>query len=344
MAEAPQRILVTGGAGFIGTNFVAYVLQQTEARVIVLDALTYAGQQRNLAAWEGHERCVFVHGRIEDAELVRSLCQRYEVDTLVNLAAHTHVDRSILEVEPFLETNVRGTVVLLEVARRLRLRRFVHMSTDEVYGECLRGVCTERAPLAPSSPYAASKAAADGFVRAYVRTYGLAASIVRSCNVYGPYQFPEKLIPMSILCALHGEPIPLYGDGSQRRQWLYVEDLCRALWLVCRVGEPGRIYHVSSGVELSNRQLLEQLLQLMGRPTTLVRSVPDRPGHDRRYALQWHTLRSLGWSPQVSLEEGLAQTVRWYQHHRAWWEPLWQGDYAQYRRRWYGEVLHSMGG
>ncbi len=343
MSEMPQTVLVTGGAGFIGTNFVEYVLRQTKARVIVLDALTYAGQRHNLAAWEGHERYVFVHGRIEDAELVYSLCQRYEVDTLLNLAAHTHVDRSIVHAEPFVETNVRGTVVLLEVARRLRLRRLVQMSTDEVYGECLRGACAEGAPLAPSSPYAASKAAADSFVQAYVRTYGLAASIVRSCNVYGPYQFPEKLIPMSILCALHGEPIPLYGDGSQRRQWLYVEDVCRALWLVCCVGEPGRIYHIGGGVELSNRQLLELLLQLLGRPTTLLHSVPDRPGHDRRYALRWPTLRRLGWRPQVSLVDGLAQTVAWYQHNRTWWEPLWQGEYAQYRRQWYGEFLHSVG-
>jgi dTDP-glucose 4,6-dehydratase len=335
----PRTLLVTGGAGFIGTNFVHYLLQHTDVRVVTLDALAYAGQRQNVALWDGHPRHVFVQGRIEDGELVGSVCRRYEVDTIVNLAAQTHVDRSILDAEPFVETNVRGVVVLLEVARRLKLRRFVQMSTDEVYGECLSGSCTENAPLAPSSPYAASKAAADTFVQAYVRTYGVPAVIVRSCNVYGPYQFPEKLIPMAILHALHDEPIPLYGDGTQRRQWLYVSDLCRALWLLCTVGEPGRVYHVSSSVEVENRWLVGHLLELLGKPASLMRSVPDRPGHDRRYALSWDSVRQLGWEPSVSLEEGLERTVAWYREHRSWWEPLWRGEYARYRRQWYGETL-----
>lgn len=340
---APRTLLVTGGAGFIGTNFVRYLLQQTEVRVIVLDAFTYAGQRRNLEQFEGNPRLQVVQGRIEDAELVRELCQGAEVDTLVNLAAQTHVDRSILEAQPFVDTNVRGTVSLLEVARQLPIRRFVHMSTDEVYGECLTGAWAEDAPLMPSSPYAASKAAADCFVQAYVRTYGVPAFLVRSCNVYGPYQFPEKLIPMSILCALQGEPIPLYGDGSQRRQWLAVEDLCRALWLLCCSGEPGQVYHVSSGVERENRQVVVRILELLGASPSLLRSVPDRPGHDRRYALRWERLRCLGWEPQVPFDEGLEQTVRWYCEHRGWWEPLWNGEYARYRRLWYGSALLSGG-
>ncbi|GBD06475.1 dTDP-glucose 4,6-dehydratase [bacterium HR21] len=338
---APRTLLVTGGAGFIGTNFVRYLLQQTDVRVIVLDAFTYAGQRRNLAQLEGNPRCQIVHGRVEDAELVQELCQRARVDTIVNLAAHTHVDRSILDAHPFVDTNVRGTVTLLEVARRLGIRRFVQMSTDEVYGECLTGAWAEDAPLMPSSPYAASKAAADCFVQAYVRTYGVPAFLVRSCNVYGPYQFPEKLIPMSILCALQGEPIPLYGDGSQRRQWLAVEDLCRALWLLCCVGQPGNVYHVSSGVEWENRHVVTRILELVGASVSLLRSVPDRPGHDRRYALQWDRLRSLGWEPRVSFDEGLEQTVQWYRQNRAWWEPLWNGEYARYRRLWYEQMLRS---
>lgn len=341
MDDSPRTILVTGGAGFIGTNFVEYLLRQTDVRVVVVDALTYAGQRHNLAAYEGSGRYVFVHGHIENAQLLYHLCRTCEVDTLVHLADHTHVDRSILQAQPFVQTNVQGTVTLLEVARQIRLRRFVQMSTDEVYGECLRGECAEDTPLLPSSPYAASKAAADCFVHAYRRTYGVPAFIVRSCNVYGPYQFPEKLLPMSILCALHDEPIPLYGDGSQRRQWLYVDDLCRALWLLCCIGEPGQVYHVSSGVELTNRELVAQILQLLGKPETLMRSVPDRPGHDRRYALRWEQLRCFGWEPSVQLEEGLRRTVAWYRDHRSWWEPLWYGEYAQYRRQWYEQVLQS---
>ncbi len=338
-ARVPRTVLVTGGAGFIGTNFVHYLLQQTDVRVVVLDAFTYAGQEQNLAPCVGHPRCWIVRGRVENAELVHHICRSAGVDTIVNLAAQTHVDRSILEVQPFVHSNVRGTVTLLEVARQLGVERFVQMSTDEVYGECLSGACSEDAPLAPSSPYAASKAAADCFVEAYVRTYRLPAIVVRSCNVYGPYQFPEKLIPMSILCALHEEPIPLYGDGSQRRQWLAVEDLCRALWLLCCVGQTGHVYHVSSGVERENREVVRRILELLGKPVSLLRSVPDRPGHDRRYALQSEHIRRLGWEPQVDFEEGLARTVRWYCEHPQWWKPLWDGEYARYRQLWYGQTL-----
>jgi len=337
-ASAPT-LLVTGGAGFIGTNLVSYLLRRTGVRVVVVDALTYAGQRQNLAAWESHPRFVFVHGRIENAELMRHVCRQYGVEGIINLAAQTHVDRSILDGQPFVEANVEGVVVLLELVRQLGLRRFVQMSTDEVYGECLEGAVPEGAAFRPSSPYAASKAAADCFVQAYVRTHGVPALIVRSCNLYGPYQFPEKLIPMSILCALHDEPIAIYGDGRQRRQWLYVEDLCRALWLVYRRGEVGRVYHVSSGVELENRELVLQVLRLLGKPATLLQAVPDRPGHDRRYALRWEAVRQLGWQPRVALLEGLRRTVAWYRRHRSWWEPLWHGEYARYRRQWYGEVL-----
>ncbi|MCS7170265.1 MAG: dTDP-glucose 4,6-dehydratase [Candidatus Kapabacteria bacterium] len=339
--ENPQSLLITGGAGFIGTNFVRYLLRHTDVQVVVVDALAYAGQHCNVEQWQGDQRCSFVRGHIENAELVEYVCRTYAVDTIVNLAAQTHVDRSILDVHPFVEANVRGTVVLLEIARRLRLSRFVQMSTDEVYGECLVGECSEGSPIVPSSPYAASKAAADSFVQSYGRTYGLSTLIVRSCNVYGPSQFPEKLVPMSILCALHDELIPLYGDGTQRRQWLFVEDLCRALWLLCRVGQPGQVYHVSSGIEQENREMVEHILQLLRKPRTLLSSVPDRPGHDRRYALRWDKIRDLGWEPQISLEEGLKQTVEWYQANRSWWEPLWTGPYARYRQQWYGQLSQS---
>ncbi|MCS7176541.1 MAG: dTDP-glucose 4,6-dehydratase [Candidatus Kapabacteria bacterium] len=337
----PRTVLVTGGAGFIGTNFVCYLLHHTDVRVIVVDALTYAGQQRNVAAWQNNPRCQFIRGRVEDVALMLELCRSYQVETIVHLAAQTHVDRSIMDARPFLQSNVEGTVALLEAARRVRLQRFVHMSTDEVYGERLEGECAEGDAFAPSSPYAASKAAADCFVHAYVRTYGVPACVVRSCNVYGPYQFPEKLVPMSILCALHDEPIPLYGDGSQRRQWLYVGDVCRALWQLCQEGEAGQVYHLSSGQELSNRELVEKVLELLGKPRTLIRSISDRPGHDRRYALQVETMRQLGWRARVGLEEGLRRTVEWYIHHRTWWEPLWNGEYAEYRRQWYDAVLAS---
>jgi dTDP-glucose 4,6-dehydratase len=337
-----RTILVTGGAGFIGSHLVRYLLQQPGVRVVNLDALTYAGELQRLSELEGEPRYVFVHGRIEDEELVAQVCRRYEVEGIINCAAQTHVDRSILRADAFVETNVRGTYALLQVARQQRLRRFLQLSTDEVYGEASEGSrYAEDSPLQPSSPYAATKAAADHLVSAFVRTYGVPAFIVRSCNVYGPYQFPEKLIPMSICNALCDDPIPLYGDGLQRREWLYVEDLCRALWLLYERAEPGRVYNVSSQEEWSNLEVVQAILQLLGKPQELIRPVPDRPGHDRRYAMESQRVAALGWRAEVPFAEGLQRTVRWYIEHRPWWERLRAAEYAQYRRQWYEGYLHS---
>jgi dTDP-glucose 4,6-dehydratase len=331
-----MRILVTGGAGFIGSNFIRFLLrEQPECQVTNLDKLTYAGNLENLADCSESPRYRFVKGDVCDAGLVRGLLK--EADAVVHFAAESHVDRSIAETAPVFETNVRGTFTLLEAAREARLERFVHISTDEVYGPIPEGHwADERAPLLPSSPYSAAKAASDMFALAYARTYGLPVVITRAANNYGPCQFPEKFIPLIVSNALEDQPLPLYGDGRQVRDWLYVEDHCRALALLLRGGEPGGIYNIASGTERANIEVAKTVLRLLGKPESLITFVTDRPAHDRRYALDCAKLRQrFGWKPQVAFEEGLARTVEWYRANPEWVSHVRGGSYREYYDRHY---------
>jgi dTDP-glucose 4,6-dehydratase len=326
-----MRILVTGGCGFIGSHFVRRLVAGGD-EVVVLDKLTYSGRRENLDGVE----CELHVGDIADPEAVERAATGCEA--IVNFAAETHVDRSILEAGDFISTDVYGTHVLLERAREAGLR-FLQVSTDEVYGDVPPGVSsTEADPLRPSSPYSASKAGGDLQVLAYVRTYGLNASITRGANTYGPYQYPEKLVPLFVTNAVDGLPLPVYGDGLQRREWLHAEDHCAAVELVLREGEPGGVYNVG-GEERENLDVIERIVDLTGADPALVRHVDDRPGHDRRYSVDSARVRALGWQPRRELEAGLAETVAWYRENRAWWEPIKSGEYLDYYKRQYAERL-----
>jgi dTDP-glucose 4,6-dehydratase len=325
------RVLVTGGAGFIGSHFVRR-LAERGADVVVLDKLTYSGNPANL---EGIDHR-FVQGDIADPEAVAGAAQGCEA--IVNFAAESHVDRSILESFDFVHTQVHGTQTLLEHVRATGVR-FVQVSTDEVYGDLEGGgSASEDDPLRPSSPYSATKAGGDLLVLGYARTHGVNASITRGANTYGPNQYPEKFLPLFITNALDGEPLPVYGDGRQRREWLHVDDHCAAIDVVLEHGRPGETYNVG-GDERENLDMVRRILDLTGADESLVRHVTDRPGHDRRYSIDDARLRSLGWRPDIGLEEGLAETAAWYREHRAWWEPIKSGEYRAYYERQYAERL-----
>ena len=316
-----MKLLVTGAAGFIGSYFTRYWLEHHPAdEVVTLDALTYAGVRATVEELAGHPRHRFIEGSICDAAVVGQAMAGCEL--VVHFAAETHVDRSITNAAPFLRTNVEGTHTMLRCAAQSGVRRFVHMSTDEVCGPIVEGAHTESGPLRPRSPYAASKAAGDLLVFAHQETYQLPAVIVRCTNVYGPRQLPEKFVPLSITNALEDRPLPIYGDGQQRRAWLFVEDLCRAMELIAQRGEAGSIYNVGSVWEFANLDVARMILQLLGKSQTLLTRVADRPGHDWRYALDDRRLRALGWTPQVTFEDGLQRTIEWYRTHCAWWGPL----------------------
>lgn len=335
-----MNILVTGGAGFIGANHVRWLLANSDDRVVNLDALTYAGNLENLAGCEENPRYRFVRGDVRDADLVRRLLAEEKIEAVVHFAAESHVDRSIEGPRVFLETNVLGTQVLLDAAREAGVARFVQVSTDEVYGSLGPGdpPFTEEHPLRPNSPYSASKAAADLLCRAYHRTYGLPVCITRCSNNYGPYQFPEKLIPLMIANALEGKPLPVYGDGRNVRDWLFVEDHCRAVDLVMRRGRPGAVYNIGGGNEMENIAIVRLLLELLERDESLITFVTDRPGHDRRYAIDATRLREeLGWEPRHDFASGIRATVRWYLEHRDWWERVRSGAYREYYDRMYGD-------
>jgi dTDP-glucose 4,6-dehydratase len=332
-------VLVTGGAGFIGSNLIRYIIAHRDWRVVNLDALTYAGNLENLRDVELNERYHFVHGRIEDAALVRRVLEQYNVGGIIHCAAESHVDRSILSAEPFIETNVRGTLVLLEAARAHGVERFIHVSTDEVYGSLGPDdpPFTEESPLRPNSPYAASKAAADCLVRAFVHTYGFPAIITRCSNNYGPYQFPEKLIPLMITNALENKPLPVYGDGQQVRDWIYVEDHCRGLVAAYERGRVGETYNFGGQSERRNIEVVRAILRALGKPESLIEYVADRPGHDRRYAIDCRkALQELRWAPTVAFEEGLERTIDWYQRNQAWIDSVRTGDYRRYYQEQYG--------
>lgn len=338
MSGLPKRLLITGGAGFIGSAFVRRTLQRhPDVHVTVLDKLTYAGNLANLEPVANDPRYRFVQGDINDAGVVDEVAA--EVDAIVNFAAESHVDRSIEQPDAFIQTDVHGTFTLLEAARRHGHQRYLQVSTDEVYGNVPSGSSLEGDPLSPRSPYSASKAAGDLLVQAYHATYGLPAVITRASNNFGPYQYPEKVIPLFVTNALDGEPLPLYGDGLQIRDWLYVDDHCDAIELVLERGEPGEIYNVGGGNELTNLDLTHRILELTGRDLALVRRVPDRPGHDRRYSVDCSKLRALGWMPAHGFDEAIAETVAWYRDRPDWWRPLKSGEYLDYYRRQYGDRL-----
>ncbi len=318
-----MRILVTGGAGFIGSNFVHHMRRHhPECSLLVLDALTYAGNLANLQSLAHDPGFEFVHGDILD-EVVVEACMR-RVDAVVHFAAESHVDRSLSGPQAFVKTNVEGSLVLLEAARRHAIRRFVQVSTDEVYGSLgPTGLFSEASPLAANSPYSASKASADLMARAYHESFGLPVLITRCSNNYGPYQFPEKLIPLFITNALHDEGLPVYGDGLNVRDWLHVEDHCDAVKRVLFEGRAGDVYNIGGHNERTNIEITEAILAALDKPRTLMRYVADRPGHDRRYAIDAQKIRTeLGWQPQYTFETGLAATITWYQHNRDWWLPL----------------------
>jgi dTDP-glucose 4,6-dehydratase len=326
------KLLVAGGAGFIGSNFVRIRVAEHGDEVVVLDKLTYAGRRENLAEVEH----AFVHGGIEDAGKVAEAMEG--VDAVVNFAAETHVDRSIAEPDAFVTTHALGTYVLLEAARERGLR-YVQVSTDEVYGSIDVGTFTEESPLAPSSPYSATKAGADLLVSSYFHTFGLEALICRGSNNYGPYQYPEKLIPLMILNAFHGDPLPVYGDGMQVRNWIHVTDFARGIGHVLEHGSPGEVYNVGGPDETANLEVVQRIISFTGAEPDLIEHVTDRPGHDRRYSLSSDKVRTLGWAPRVRFTDGLADTVAWYRENEAWWAPIRSGEYRAYYERQYGRTL-----
>lgn len=334
-------LLVTGGAGFIGSNFVLYMLKQhPEYQIINIDALTYAGNLENLKSAEGNPNHVFVKADITDAEKMNELIGQ-GIDVVVNFAAESHVDRSILEPDVFVKTNILGTQVLLEAARRHNITKFVQVSTDEVYGTLGEtGLFSETTPLAPNSPYSASKAGGDLLVRAYHETFGLPVNITRCSNNYGPYQFPEKLIPLMISKALKDETLPVYGDGLNIRDWLYVEDHCSAIDLVIHQGRNGEVYNIGGNNERTNMQIVKTILHELDKPESLISHVKDRPGHDRRYGIDpTKTMTELGWKPKHSFETGIKETIRWYLDNKDWWTRILTGDYKEYYAKQYGERL-----
>lgn len=328
--------MVTGGAGFIGSNFVHYLLEKyPDYRVLVFDKLTYAGNLANLADLAGNPRYHFVRGDICDAEAVRAAIRQYDIDTIVNFAAETHVDRSIMDADAFIRTDIYGTYVLLEAVKEFGLERFHQVSTDEVYGEVLEGSSVETDPLRPRSPYAASKAGAEHLVQAYFVTYGLPVTITRGSNNIGPYQYPEKVVPLFITNAIDDLPLPLYGDGTQQRDYQYVLDHCEGIDIVLHHGKLGEAYNLGTGVETRNIDMARMILRLLGKPESLIQFVKDRPGHDRRYSINCDKIKALGWRSRHTFEEALEKTVRWYVEHEDWWRPLKSGEYKEYYRRQY---------
>ncbi len=319
-----MNILVTGGYGFIGSNFIRLVLEKTDYTVINLDALTYAGNKDNLKDIEDSDRYTFIHGRIEDFKVLNKLEDK-NINAVVNFAAETHVDRSILEPSPFIKTNIIGTYALLEFCRKVNVEKFVHISTDEVYGslESDEGLFSEESPLKPNSPYSASKASADMLVRSYYITYKLPALIVRPSNNYGPYQYPEKFIPLSITNLIDDLPVPVYGDGRNIRDWLFVKDCVDGILKVLNDGKIGEVYNIGGENEKRNIEVVKTILKMMNKDESYIKFVPDRPGHDYRYALDNSKIRKhIGWKPRTKFEDGIKQTIEWYKSNEWWWRPI----------------------
>jgi dTDP-glucose 4,6-dehydratase len=332
------KLLVCGGAGFIGSTFARLRLLEHGDEVTVLDKLTYAGREENFHDFADHPSFHFLRGAIEDPAAVAAALDAHAGEAIVNFAAETHVDRSIAEPDAFVSTHALGTYVLLEAARARGLR-YLQVSTDEVYGSIDDGTFTEESPLRPSSPYSATKTGADLLVQSYFHTYGLPTLICRGSNNYGPYQYPEKLIPLMILNALHGDPLPVYGDGLQVRNWIHCTDFSRAIGHVLAHGAPGEVYNAGGPDELANVDVVKRILELTEATKSQIVHIADRPGHDRRYSLSSERVRALGWEPRVRFGDGLARTVAWYRDNAWWWEPIRSGDYREYYQRQYGRPL-----
>ncbi|HTA12201.1 MAG TPA: dTDP-glucose 4,6-dehydratase [Solirubrobacteraceae bacterium] len=333
-----MRLLVCGGAGFIGSTFVRQRLLEHGDEVTVLDKLTYAGREENFHDLREQPGFRFVRGAIEDPDAVARAIEVAAPEAIVNFAAETHVDRSIAEPDAFVSTHALGTYVLLEAARTNELR-YVQVSTDEVYGSIEQGTFTEDSPLAPSSPYSATKAGADLLVQSYFHTYGLQAVICRGSNNYGPYQYPEKLIPLMVLNAVNGDRLPVYGDGMQVRNWIHSTDFASAIGHVLKHGTPGEVYNAGGPDEVANMTVVKRIVELTGAQESQIEHVTDRPGHDRRYSLSSQKVRALGWAPRVRFDEGLERTVSWYRDNGWWWEPIRSGEYREYYERQYGRTL-----
>ncbi|MCD6380686.1 dTDP-glucose 4,6-dehydratase [bacterium] len=333
-----RKILVTGGAGFIGSNFVKMLLKRKSRKhIIVLDKLTYAGNMRNLDGFMDGKDVEFVKGDITSSKLLDNVIPG--VDIIYNFAAETHVDRSILEGGSFVKTDVMGTYTLLQKALKYKVARFVQISTDEVYGSIKKGKFSEKDPIEPNSPYSASKSGADLLVRAFYKTHGLPAVITRSSNNYGPFQHPEKFIPLFITNALEGKPLPIYGDGRNVRDWIYVEDNCRAIDLVGRRGKVGQIYNIGANEEKENLYIAKKIIKFTGANKDLLTFISDRPGHDRRYALCARKIKSLGWKKEYTFSKGLVKTVKWYQENREWWQEIKSGSFKKYYSKMYGRRI-----
>ncbi|WP_042354041.1 dTDP-glucose 4,6-dehydratase [Bacillus rubiinfantis] len=334
-----MKLLVTGGAGFIGSNFIHYMLKKYPSyRIVNYDALTYAGNLANLQAIEDAANYTFVKGNICDSKLVSRVIKEHEIETIVNFAAESHVDRSISEPELFVKTNILGTQVLLNAAKEQQIGKFVQVSTDEVYGSLGEsGYFTEDTPLAPNSPYSASKAGGDLLVRAYFETYNLPVVITRCSNNYGPYQFPEKLIPLMITNALNGKELPIYGDGKNIRDWLHVEDHCGAIDLAIHKGANGEVYNIGGHNERTNNEIVEIIVKTLGVSKNLITYVDDRLGHDRRYAIDASKIvTKLGWKPKYTFDTGIVETIQWYLDNQTWWKNIKSGDYRDYDQKQYG--------
>ena len=334
-----MRILVTGGAGFIGSNFILYWFKKyPQDRILNLDKLTYAGNLENLKSIEKNPNYAFVKGDICDLPLVDSIIKKYQIDTIIHFAAESHVDRSIIDPAPFIKTNIEGTYVLLEAALKNKIKRFHHISTDEVFGALplnSKEKFNEKTPYNPRSPYSASKASSDHLVRAYHITYSLPTTISNCSNNYGPYQFPEKLIPLAITNIIEGKKVPIYGDGLYVRDWLYVEDHCRALDLILHKGKIGETYFIGGLTEdIANIEVIKKILKIMGKDESYIELVKDRPGHDRRYAIDWSKINhELGWRPKVNFDTGLKLTINWYLKNQDWWKKIKSGEYQKYYKK-----------
>ncbi|HWG96527.1 MAG TPA: dTDP-glucose 4,6-dehydratase [Nitrospira sp.] len=338
-----MRILVTGGAGFIGSHLVRRLLASAQHQIVNLDALCYSGNLANLDRISRQPGYEFIHGDICDGSLVSSLLRKYRIEGIINCAAETHVDRSILDPGSFARTDVVGTGVLLEEGRHAGVKRFLQVSTDEVYGTVESGLSTEEDRVEPRSPYSASKAGADLLVLSYWTTYQFPVVVTRGSNTYGSHQYPEKFIPLFVTNAIDDQLLPLYGDGKYRRDWLAVEDHCAGIEQAFFHGEPGALYNIGGGNERENIVVAEEILSYLGKPKSLLRFVADRPGHDRRYAVDSGKLRRLGWRPVVPFEEGLRATVQWYRDHESWWRPIKSGEFRQYYEQLYGTRLREAG-
>ncbi|MFA6304664.1 MAG: dTDP-glucose 4,6-dehydratase [Patescibacteria group bacterium] len=332
-----MNLLITGGAGFAGSNFIRHILKKyPNYKIINLDKLTYAGNLDNLKDIEGNANYKFVKGDIVDQRTVFKICRNNKIDAIINYAAETHVDRSILDPDAFVKTDVIGTYNIMEAVKEFKISRFIQISTDEVFGSISKGLFTEDSPFLPNSPYSASKASADLLCRSYIKTYNLPVIVTHSCNFYGPYQYPEKLIPLFITNLLENKKVPLYGDGKNIREWIYVLDHCWAIDFLLHKGVVGEVYNIGTGVEKKNYQTTDIILKELGLSKDKIELIKDRPGHDRRYAVDWSKLKKLGWQPEYDFNDAIHETIRWYKQNEWWWKKLKSGQYLEYYKKQYG--------